>query len=208
MPLRSRNPLFIAASGFTLWMLFWVPVVLWAYGPQNFLWLCNLSKFLLLYALWRGHRLIASSQAGLVCLVGVVWTLDFALGLASGGQLANFTAYMFNPDTPWLARSTSLYHSALPVLGFWLVWRLGYDRRGPWLQSIIGVPAVVGTWLWTEPERNVNWVFAPFGIEQVWLPEPLFVLCLVFAYPLLLYLPGHFLVLALLRFFARRRSEP
>ena len=198
-----------AALAFTCWMAFWVLVVLWAHGPQNFLWLCNLAKVLLLYGVWRGDRLIVSSQAGLVCLVGLVWTLDFALGLASGGRLANFTAYMFNPDIPLLARATSLYHTALPFFVLWLVCRLGYDRRGPWLQCLIGAPAVVGAWLWTEPERNVNWVFAPFGIEQVWLPAPIYVSCLVLAYPLLLYLPGHYMVLALLRFWRRRlHQEP
>lgn len=199
----QHTPVF-AAVVFSCWMVFWVPVVLWAYGPQNFLWLCNLAKFLLLYGIWRGDRLIVSSQAGLVCLVGLVWTLDFTLGLASGGRLANFTDYMFNPDIPLLARATSLYHTALPFFVFWLVCHLGYDRRGPWLQCLIGVPAVVGAWLWTEPARNINGVFGPFGSEQAWLPAPIYVFCLVLAYPLLLYLPGHYMVLALLRSWRRR----
>lgn len=185
--------------GFTLWMIIWALIILWAYGPQNFLWLCNLAKFLLLYAIWRDDRLLVSSQAGLVCLVGLAWSFDFALGLASGGRLAKFSAYMFNPDLPLLARASSLYHTVLPFFVVWLVSRLGYDQRGPWLQCIIGALAVMGAWLWTEPVRNVNWVFAPFGIEQVWLPTPVYVLCLLFAYPLLLYFPGHYMVLLFLR---------
>jgi hypothetical protein len=192
--------------GFTLWLILWVSIVLWAYGPQNFLWLCNLAKFVLLYAIWRGDRLLVSSQAGIVCLVGLVWSIDFALGLLSGGRLANFTAYMFDPENPLLARATSLYHTGLPFLVFWLVCRLGYDRRGPWLQCIIGALAVIAAWRWSEPVRNINWVFAPFGVEQVWLPTPVYVLCLLFAYPLLLYFPGHYMVLFFLRTYQKRAS--
>ncbi len=57
--------------GFTLWMVFWVSVVILNQGPRNFLWLCNLAQFVLLYAIWSGNRLILSSQAGLVTLVGL-----------------------------------------------------------------------------------------------------------------------------------------
>jgi hypothetical protein len=193
-----------AAWAFSAWMVFWVAVVLWAYGPQNFLWLCNLAQFLILYALWRGDRLILSSQAGTVCLVGVVWSADFLLALATGGRSATFTAYMFDPELPLLSRATSLYHMGLPVLMLWLLRCTGYDRRGPWLQCVIGTVAVVAGWLLTEPHRNINWVHAPLGIEQQWLPPPLYVGLLVLAYPLLIYLPGHLMVQFALRQMPRR----
>jgi hypothetical protein len=193
-----------AAWGFSAWMAFWVPVILWAYGPQNFLWICNLAQFLILYALWRGDALVLSSQAGTVCLVGVVWTLDFVLALATGGRSATFTAYMFDPQLPLLARLSSLYHVGLPVFVLWQLRRSGYDRRGPWLQCVIGAVAVVGGWLFTEPHRNINWVHAPFGLEQAWMPEPWYVALLVLAYPVLLYWPGHGLVLLALGRHGRR----
>jgi hypothetical protein len=180
-------------------MAVWVPVVLWAHGPQNFLWLCNLAQFLILYALWRGDRLVLSSQAGLVCIVGLAWTTDFLLALATGGRSAAFTGYMFDPALPLPARAVSLYHVVLPVFMLWLLRRSGYDRRGPWLQTVIGALAVVAGWLLTEPHRNINWVHAPFGFEQSWLPEPLYVAVLLVLYPVLLYLPGHWLVRAVLR---------
>jgi hypothetical protein len=194
-PVFSRAP----AWAFTAWMAAWVPIVLWAYGPQNFLWVCNIAQFLVLYAVWRNHRLLLSSQAGTICLVGLVWTLDFTLGLFTGGRTASFTAYMFDAEIPLLARASSLYHVGLPLFVLWLLGRTGYDRRGPWLQSAIGGLAVVGAWLFTEPHRNVNWIYEPFGIEQAWLPTPAFVTLLVLLYPLLLYFPGHLLVRAVLR---------
>lgn len=204
----SRAP----AWAFTAWMAVWTPIVLWAFGPQNFLWMCNIAQFLVLYAVWRDDRLVLSSQAGMVCLVGLVWTLDFTQGLVTGGRTATFTYYMFDTDTPLLARASSLYHVGLPLFVLWLLRRSGYDSRGPWLQSVIGGFAIVGAWLLTEPERNVNWVYEPFGIEQTWMPTSAFVALLLLLYPLVLFYPGHLLVRAVLRFVSparpRRRQSP
>lgn len=184
---------------FTVWMVFWVPVILWSYGPGNFLWTCNLAQFLILLALWTRNRLLLSSQVGTVLLVGVFWTPDFLLGLVTGGDLANFTAYMFDPDLPLLARATSLFHIFLPVLAVWLVYRVGYDRRAPWLQSAFTIAVLPLTWLLTDPERNVNWLQRPVGLEQEWLPEPAFVVVMMILYPVLLFWPGHLLTRFLLR---------
>lgn len=196
---HSSIPL-TARLGFTAWMVFWVTVILNNQGPQNFFWLCNMAQFIVLYAVWRRNRLLLASQAGVVCLVGLGWTLDFLIALVLGGQSpTGFTAYMFSDELSLLARATSLYHIGLPPFLLWLVWRVGYDRRGPWLQSLIGVVGVVGAWLFTEPYRNVNWVWQPFGVEQVWMPDALWVLVLIVAYPLVLYFPGHYLLQFIIR---------
>lgn len=188
-----------ATLAFSAWMLFWVPVIFWSYGPQNFLWMCNIAQLIVLVALWTRQCLLLSSQVGTVLLVGVVWTPDFLLGLISGGEWASFTGYMFDPELPLLARATSLYHVFLPALAVWLVYRVGYDRRGPWLQTCVGAVAIPLTWLVTDPDRNVNWLWEPLGIEQVWLPGPVFVIAMMILYPALLFWPGHWLALLLLR---------
>jgi hypothetical protein len=188
-----------AAWAFSAWMAFWVPVILWAYGPQNFLWLCNLAQFLILYALWSDNRLLLSSQAGVVCLVGAVWTSDLLVALATGGRSAVFTHYMFNPELSLLARLASLYHTGLPIFVLWLLRRSGYDHRGPWLQCGIGAVVIVAGWRLTEPHRNINWVHAPFNIEQEWMSPTIYVALLLLLYPVLLYWPGHWLVTAVLR---------
>jgi hypothetical protein len=187
-----------AATGFSIWMLFWVPVILWSYGPQNFLWICNLAQFIVLLALWTPSRLLLSSQTGTVLLVGVVWTADSMLGLASGGAWARFTDYMFDPGLPLLARAASLYHVFLPAFLIWMVHRAGYDGRGPWLQTAIAAIVLPATWLLTDPEWNVNWLNAPLGLEQVWLPDGVFTGVMVLLYPLLLFWPGHRLAVFLL----------
>lgn len=177
---------------FTGWMVFWIPVVLWAYGPQNFLWLCNIAKFVALFALWTRERFLLSSQAGTVCLVGVIWTLDLLVGVATGGDGAVITAYVFDPDLPLPARLASLYHLFLPALVVRILLQRGYDRRGPWVQTGIGGAAVVAAWLLAGPEQNINWAYGPLGLEV--LPQPYWAMAAVIIYPLVVYVPGHGLV--------------
>lgn len=189
-----------ARWGFTAWMVAWVTVILANQGPQNFFWLCNMAQFIVLYAVWRRDRLLLSSQAGMVCLVGLVWSLDFLLALLLDGRsLTGFTAYMFSDELSLVARASSLYHMGLPPFLLWLLWRTGYDDRGPWLQCLIGAVGIVGGWLFTEPYRNVNWIHEPLGMEQTWMPDGLWVLAVLVIYPLVLFFPGHFLVRRVLR---------
>lgn len=184
-----------AVIGYSLWMLFWVAVVLWAYGPANFFWLCNAAQFLLLYAVWREDRLIVSSQAGVVVLIGVIWTADLLLALLLGGRsLTGITGYMFDPTLPLLARSVSLFHVGLPIFVLWLGLRLGYDHRGWWLQCLLAATLLIGGFLLTDPVRNVNYAVAPFNREQVWLPHWLYLVLLAAVIQPLIFFIGHKLV--------------
>ena len=185
---------------FTVWVVFWVSVVLTNQGPQNFFWLCNMAQFIILYSIWRGDRLLLSSQAGVVCVVGVVWAIDFAVAIGLGGRSpTGFTAYMFDDDYSLLTRAVSFYHVGLPLFLIRLLPRVGYDDRGPWIQSAIGVVGILGAWFFTDPDRNVNVVYHPFGVELFETAELLWLAVLMVGYPVVLYFPGHFLVRALVR---------
>ena len=48
-------------------------------------------------------------------------------GLPSGASHRFITACRVDDEIPVFIRTLSLYHVVLPVLLFWLVWRLGYD---------------------------------------------------------------------------------
>jgi hypothetical protein len=194
------------AVGFTLWMALWVPIVLASQGAHNFWWLCNLAQFLLLYAVWSSDRLIIASQAGTVVLIGLVWSVDFIAALLLGGSPFGITSSMFNEALPITLRATSTYHIWLPVLTLWLVFRLGYDRRGPWLQCGIGTLAIVGSAVFGMEGRNLNYTEAPFGIEQTWLPDPVFIPLLCIATALVVYLPGHWIVRAAVALRVRRST--
>lgn len=183
-----------ACIGFTAWMLVWVPVIVATQGPQNFWWLCNVAQFLLLYSMWTSNRLIISSQAGTVVFIGLAWTLDVVAGMFIGDSPTGITAYMFDAEQPLAVRATSTYHVWLPALVIWLAIRQGYDRRGLWLQCAIGSAAIVGSALFGDPERNLNYTIAPFGIEQTWMPQPVYIPLLCIGTAVLIYLPGHLLM--------------
>ncbi len=190
---------------FTVWMLLWLAVMLPEVGPQNFFWLCNAAKFILLLALWTGNRLLVASQAGTVVLVGVGWTLDVGVGVLVGGSVTGLTAYMFGDELSLTMRLSSLYHVGLPVLVLWLLWRWGYDRRGWWLQCAFGTLLVIGGYLLTEPRRNINLAFQPEIAGWEAIPGGAWLVLLLVAYPLLVYLPGHLL---LARLFTERPADP
>lgn len=193
VPPDPRVPLAIRIA-YTVWMAAWVPIILHYTGPQNFWWLCNVALFIVLYSVWTGERLLLSSQVGTVTVVGGVWTLDLLVGLFLGHSPTGTTAYMFDPDYAVVHRLSSTYHVWLPVLTIWMCRRRGYDARGPLLQCAIGSAAIVGGWWFGDPARNLNYTRAPFGIEQVWLPDAAWIPLLCAATAALVYLPGHFLV--------------
>ena len=195
----TRDPLPLAARlGFTLWIVVWVPIILATYGAQNFWWLCNLAQFILLYTVWRPNALLLSSQAGTVVFIGIVWVLDVSVGLAAGDSVTGATAYMFDDEIPLIARVTSLYHAWLPLFVLWLCWRIGYDGRGVWLQCIIGTLVIFGARFASDGERNINFAFEPLLVDLGGMPVLLYLGLLALVTALLVYVPGHLLVRAVL----------
>lgn len=184
--------------GFTVFMLLWTPLVLATRGWQNLLWLCDLANFLVLAGLWLQSRLLLSSQLIATLLLGLAWTLDLLTALVTGFHPFAATLYMFDDRLPLALRLSSLFHMVVPVLLLYAVSRMGHDPRGWRLQTIICWAVLpLSAWL-AHPERNINWVEAPFGIEQVWLADALYVLACMLVYPLVLYLPAEALVRRLL----------
>lgn len=175
---------------FTVFVAAWTPLVLATPGWQNLLWLCDLANFLVLAGLWLESRLLLSSQLIATLLVGAAWTLDLLAALALGIHPFAATQYMFDPAIPFALRLSSLFHIAVPLLLWFVVRRIGHDRRGWRLQVLLTWVALpLSAWL-TEPERNINLLAAPFGIQQAWLPPWLYVVVCMVAYPIILYLPA------------------
>lgn len=199
---RRREGIPLAVKlGWTLWVAVWAPVYWFEAGPGNFLWLCDMASFVLVAAFWLESPLLVSSQAVGVLLVQTAWAVDYCGRLIFGVHPIGGTEYMFDPAKPLWLRSFSLFHLVMPPLLLWAVHRLGYDRRGWRLQTLLTWALLPATLLLTDPERNINWLRAPFGMEQVWMPPRVFLLVAMAAYPLLLYFPTH----ALLTLWARVR---
>jgi hypothetical protein len=165
----NRIPLWVKLA-YTLWMAIWVPLYWRANGPANFLWICDFANFAILIAIWSESALLASSQLAGVLVIQIVWAIDFFGRLLAGFHPIGGTEYMFDAAQPLWLRGLSLFHVWSVPLLIWLVRRTGHDPRGWRLQT--GFAALLfpaGVLLGTE-EQNLNWMHAPFGVEQDLLP--------------------------------------
>jgi len=185
--------------GFTAWVALWATSYAMILGAQNFFWLCNLANFLILVGLWLDHRLLLSMQWLAVALIGLLWGLDLATAALTGWHPFGGTAYMFDPDFPELTRWLSFYHLLLPIVAGFAIWRLGYDRRAlRWQGLLTALMVALSFWL-TEPERNINWVQAPFGMTEAPLAPALYLPVLTLGWLFLVLWPVHWLTSRLVR---------
>ena len=164
----ARLPL-AAKLAYTAWMAVWVPVYWQHNGPSNFLWICDFANFALLYAIWRESALVASSQLAGILFIQILWTADFVGRLVVGVHPIGGTEYMFEVDKPVWLRAMSLFHVWSVPLVVRMVRRLGHDRRGWKLQIVFAALLFPAGVLFGAPEQNLNWMYAPFGVEQTLL---------------------------------------
>ena len=185
---------------YTLFVAVLVPFYLDFYGPANFLWFCDIALLLTVVALWAENRLLASMQLVAVFLGSSIWLADFLARLLTGHFLTRWTHYMFRPDIPLVIRALSLYHAWLPFLLLWMVWRLGYDRRGWLAQSSLAWVVLPICYLFTDPVRALNGVFGPSGEHpQTWMAPEWWLLLTMVLYPACVFLPSHLILLFFFR---------
>lgn len=174
-----------------------VPVYWIDLGPVNFLWFSDIALIALVPALWWENRLISSTMAVSVGLIEIGWVIDFL----SAGHLLGGARYIFESDTAIHIRIISaVFHIVLPGVLFYLLLRLGYDRRAFWLQTGLMLVVVPVSYLLSPPGENINWVFGP-GEPQDLLAPWLYLGLLMLVFVLAVYLPSHLLFS---RFFVRR----
>jgi len=150
-----------------LWLALYVPAYALAYGFANFLFLCNLAAILGAVGIWTCNRLLLSSQAVGIVLVGTAWTADLAARLVTGTHLIGGTEYMWDPQWPLFSRLLSLYHVVLPVVLVLGLRRIGYDRRGWLLQSALAL-AVVALGRLFPPAVNINYAYVEPLFNRTW----------------------------------------
>jgi hypothetical protein len=149
------------------WLVVYLPSYTFAYGLANFLFLCNLTVFLVAVGIWSCNRLLLSSQAVAMLVVGAGWTVDFVSRVLTGSHLIGGTEYMWEPQWPLFTRLLSLYHVILPTLLIVVLRRIGYDRRGYLLQSAIAIVAVaIGRFF--GPGANINHSYVEPITKNTW----------------------------------------
>lgn len=197
----SRLPLWLKLA-YTAFMAVLVPVYCANYGPTNFLFFCDVALLVTLVAIWIESPLLAS-----MCAVGIIgsqtlWVIDFLLNIF-GIKLTGLTDYMFMADHSLFLRGLSLFHGWLPFLLVYLVWRLGYDRRGLPAWTLVAWALILISFFFMPPPRpdpglqpvNIDYVWGFSDTEpQHWMPPGVWVVGLMILLPLLLYVPVHFLL--------------
>lgn len=186
----DQIPLWIKIT-YTLFVCLLVPVNWVQYGPGNFLWFSDIALLMGLPALWLESPLLLSMAALAVVLLDLVWNVDFFVKLISGLSVTGISSYMFDPKIPLPIRAVSLFHIVRPVLLVWLLYRLGYDGRALFLQTLVAWVVLPLSYLLTKPSENVNRVYGFGEKPQTWMPAPLFVILMMVLFPVLVYLPSH-----------------
>jgi hypothetical protein len=105
---------------------------------------------------------------------------------------------MFDPRIPLFIRGLSGFHIVLLLL-LWMLHRLGYDQRAFLWQTIVALVILPVSYLASNTQENVNWVYAFGQNPQRILPAPLFVILLMLLFPLAVYLPTHLLFARIFR---------
>ena len=177
--------------GYTLLVCFIVPIYWRHYGPANFLWFSDIALLVTMPALWLESPLLASMMALAVTLPELAWNVDFFVRLTTGTSMMGLSGYMFDRSIPLFIRALSLFHVGLPPLLVWMLYRLGYDKRAFLAQTLVAAIVLPLSYLFSDPERNVNWVYGFGERPQTRIPALWFLAFLFLLFPLAIYLPTH-----------------
>jgi hypothetical protein len=184
---------------YTLFVCVLVPIYWRQYGLTNFLWFSDIALLALVPALWLENALLVSMLAISVVFFEVLWNIDFFVRLATGKSLIGLSAYMFDPKIPLFIRGLSCFHIVLPLVLLWGLHRLGYDRSAFLWQTIVALVVLPLSYLLSNAHENVNWVYGFGQNPQKIMPAPLFVILLMLLFPVIIYLPMHFLFARIFR---------
>lgn len=184
--------------GYTLFLCVLVPVYWVHWGPKNFLWFSDVALLTTGLALWLESALLASMMTLAIALPELAWNVDFFGRLLTGRQMLGLSGYMFDREKPRFLRALSLFHVVLPGVLLWMVHRLGYDERAWLFQTVLALFVLPLCYWITAPADNVNWVYGPGSKPQTLLPPLAYLALTMLFFPVVIYLPTHFLLRALL----------
>lgn len=199
---------------FTAFMCVLVPVYASNYGPTNFLYFCDASLFLTLFAVWTNSSLAVSMAAVGILVPQFFWCVDFAFEL-SGQHLTHMTSYMFDTNKPLFLRGLSFFHGWLPFVLIYLVRRLGYDKRAVFGWTALAWTLCLIAFFFLPPAGahladpkipvNVDYVFGMNDAEpQHWLAPGAYLVAWMLALLAVFYIPSH---LVLSRLFGKGEAE-
>ena len=161
----NRLPL-VFKLAYTAFMAVLIPVYWYYYGPTNFLYFCDVALIISLVGIWLESPLLISMCAVGIMIPQALWVIDFVAGVF-GFQVTGMTTYMFNSNNSLFLRALSLFHGWLPFMLVYLVWTIGYDRRGlPAWTGLAWVLLLVSFFLMPPPRPDPG--LTPVNINYVW----------------------------------------
>lgn len=198
----SRIPLWLKLA-LTAFVAVLVPFYLREYGPTNFLYFCDIALLMTLVAVWLESPLLVSMPAVGILLPQAYWCVDF-LAEFFGHPLTGMTHYMVNDAYSLTARGLSFFHFWLPFLLAYLVWRLGYDRRGLLGWTLLAWTLQLICFFFMPPGPapketpnlpvNIDYVYGFGESPQTWMPPGAFLALMMLGLPLIVFLPTHLLL--------------
>ncbi len=197
----NRIPLWLKIA-YTAFLAVMIPTYWINYGPTNFLYFCDVALLLTLVGIWTESALLISLPAVGILLPQALWCADFLVQLC-GGKMTGMTGYMFDGDRSLFLRGLSLFHGWLPFLLFYLVTRLGYDKRALLGWSAICVVLCVIAYFWLPPAgavlpnpnapTNINYVYGMDDAKpQDLLPPLAYLGAWIAALTGIVFIPTHF----------------
>jgi hypothetical protein len=126
-----------------------------------------------------------------VTLPELAWNVDFFVRLTSGAWFMGLSGYMFDRNIPLFIRALSLFHVGLPPVLVWMLYRLGYDKRAFLAQTLVAAIVLPLSYLFGDPQQNINWVYGFSERPQTRVPALWFLAFLMLMFPLAIYLPTH-----------------
>lgn len=189
-------PLWLKAS-YTLYVVVTIAVYSRKYPWWNFLWFSDIALIVTVPALWLESSLLASMMLLGILLPEAAWNVGFFGRLLTGKRLGDLTDYMFDPAKSLYLRSLSLFHVFLPPILLWMVARLGYDSRALIAQTVVAWIVLPLCYFVADPKvDNVNAVFGWNSTPQTRMHPLAWLGLAMLVFPVLIYLPTHFLLKA------------
>lgn len=187
--LKISHSLFVAV----IVVVYWIEL-----GPENFLWFSDIALLLSVFVLWRESQVVASVAAVSVLLPELLWNLDFFYQLITGSTLVGLANYMFDPaEKDHIRILSGSFHIILPFLLIYFVLCLGYARKALWIQCLVCWTVLPLSYFLSSVEKNINWVHGIGKWKGGSFPDSLFLFLLMILFPLVVYLPTHYILIAL-----------
>lgn len=187
---------------YSLFLSVMIPVYLYKYGPTNFFYFCDIALLITLVGVWTDSSLLISMCAIGIIIPQTLWTMDL-IGELFGFPMVGITHYMFNSNTSLFLRLLSLFHVWLPFYVTYLVLKLKYDKRGLlyWTLTFWTLLFISYNFL-PKPSKdlgltpvNVNFVWGVSDEHvQTWMPEHWWLAIIVVVFPIICFLPTHFVL--------------